>query len=445
MLNRISIRAIRLGAILALTIVIATLVYATVQSETSMSRWYDQIEARGGALASVAVKASEAVDPDSKVAKVLRSEQISFTNLLDPEGQYYPSGLPVQLMVALMIIGLGSAVALWYVGRKEQELVEANKILNRRLLEISTTISKHLPGGAINATELGEDLPKEAMSLLVSFEDYAKKLTEAHDRVKHSYSESEASRKAMKQELDSTKEDLAICRNVVHDCISSISNATKSISSSATEFCNKLSSRSDDMSSLKEHAESIIETYQDVMKRFEKSSKLNSKSVEHALLAQEKIESLKDAATRMGNVVDVITRIAEHTNHLALNATIEAARAGEAGKGFNVVATEVKDLSTQTSEEMKKISAQIVAIQDATGQSVAAIVDVVQTTKEVSDLAIENSENPVDEVAIRKVKEIAENAMESHSVKSYRDHIVESTDRISASLKNVTEATSEDR
>jgi methyl-accepting chemotaxis protein len=47
---------------------------------------------------------------------------------------------------------------------------------------------------------------------------------------------------------------------------------------------------------------------------------------------------LSAAAPRVGDVVDMISRIAARTNLLALNATIEAARAGEAGRGFAVVA-----------------------------------------------------------------------------------------------------------
>ncbi|MDE2577244.1 MAG: HAMP domain-containing protein [Hyphomicrobiales bacterium] len=82
---------------------------------------------------------------------------------------------------------------------------------------------------------------------------------------------------------------------------------------------------------------------------------------------------LSTAAARVGDVVELISRIAAQTNLLALNATIEAARAGEAGRGFAVVAQEVKTLATRTAKATQDIGEQIAEMQAATNQSVDAI------------------------------------------------------------------------
>jgi methyl-accepting chemotaxis protein len=96
---------------------------------------------------------------------------------------------------------------------------------------------------------------------------------------------------------------------------------------------------------------------------------------------------LARAATRIGDVVDLINTIAGQTNLLALNATIEAARAGEAGRGFAVVASEVKALAEQTAKATGEISQQINGIQTATQESVGAIKEIGDTIARMSEIA----------------------------------------------------------
>jgi methyl-accepting chemotaxis protein len=99
------------------------------------------------------------------------------------------------------------------------------------------------------------------------------------------------------------------------------------------------------------------------------------------------VKELNEAASRIGDVVKLITDIAEQTNLLALNATIEAARAGEAGRGFAVVAGEVKALAGQTSRATEEIGAQITGIQRATSRSVEAIASIERIIREIGDIS----------------------------------------------------------
>lgn len=85
------------------------------------------------------------------------------------------------------------------------------------------------------------------------------------------------------------------------------------------------------------------------------------------------IDCLAAGATRVSDVIGLISDIASQTNLLALNATIEAARAGEAGRGFAVVAAEVKGLSGQTARAIEDISRQVSLMNAATSATVESI------------------------------------------------------------------------
>jgi len=119
----------------------------------------------------------------------------------------------------------------------------------------------------------------------------------------------------------------------------------------------------------------------------QESSNIAAEAVRQASKTDARIAELSAAASRIGDVVKLITAIAEQTNLLALNATIEAARAGEAGRGFAVVASEVKALATQTAKATDEIGTQISAMQVATNDSVVAIKEIGSTIGRISEIA----------------------------------------------------------
>lgn len=87
------------------------------------------------------------------------------------------------------------------------------------------------------------------------------------------------------------------------------------------------------------------------------------------------VKKLGDKSDKIGEIVSLITGVAEQTNLLALNAAIEAARAGEHGKGFAVVADEVRRLAEQSASSANQINEMIVDIQTDITQSVKSMAE----------------------------------------------------------------------
>ena len=95
----------------------------------------------------------------------------------------------------------------------------------------------------------------------------------------------------------------------------------------------------------------------------------------HMQTAGEGIEALNEQSLVIGTIVKTISGIAEQTNLLALNAAIEAARAGEQGRGFAVVADEVRQLASRTSQATDEIVGVVRQNQEMARNAVALMTD----------------------------------------------------------------------
>lgn len=69
-----------------------------------------------------------------------------------------------------------------------------------------------------------------------------------------------------------------------------------------------------------------------------------------------RIKRLGESSQEIGEIVTLISDIAEQTNILALNASIQATTAGKAGKGFSVIAQEIQRLAEHSAEATQQIS-----------------------------------------------------------------------------------------
>ena len=184
--------------------------------------------------------------------------------------------------------------------------------------------------------------------------------------------------------------------------VRAVSTASSNLESAATTFAKtadttqnltaSVASASKEASSYVQSVASATQqlsgSVNEIGRRVQESSIIAGEAVKQAQRTDARIADLVKAATHIGDVVKLITAIANQTNLLALNATIEAARAGAAGKGFAVVAQEVKALAAQTSKATGEIGAHISGMQIATEESVAAIKEIGTTIGRISEITV---------------------------------------------------------
>jgi methyl-accepting chemotaxis protein len=189
---------------------------------------------------------------------------------------------------------------------------------------------------------------------------------------------------------------LAITENAMH--VASASEELNSTSQQITANSEETSAQADvvskaaqtvsqNLQTVATGAEEMGASIKEIAKNATEAARVATGAVKVAETTTATVSKLGDSSTEIGQVIKVITSIAQQTNLLALNATIEAARAGEAGKGFAVVANEVKELAKETAKATEDISRKIEAIQTDTKAAVDAIASISGVINQINDIS----------------------------------------------------------
>ena len=172
--------------------------------------------------------------------------------------------------------------------------------------------------------------------------------------------------------------------------LSSVSQTLSANAEETTAQANVVSSAAEQVSASAQTVamgvDNLTASMREIAESANEAAKVASESVVKASAANERINNLGHSSVEIGEVVKVITTIAEQTKLLALNATIEAARAGEAGKGFAVVANEIKELARETAKATEDIRHKIDVIQRDTGATIQSIGEISTIIGKISDL-----------------------------------------------------------
>jgi methyl-accepting chemotaxis protein len=336
----------------------------------------------------------------------------------------------------------------------QQEAEQLNDRLERRAAAFSTAMQRAATGDLTQ--RMDDESQSEAMAeIATAFNGMMDELEGTVARIQ-----------SFAREVAASSEEVTAGAGESQDASEQVSDSIQSISADAEEQSENLEEVKSEMQSLSGTVEEVAASADEIATTSEATAARGRESREAADQAMtemteieakstetvDEINSLASEIREIGEIVDLITGIAEQTNMLALNASVEAARAGEAGEGFAVVADEIKRLASEVGEATEEVESLIADIQSSTDTAVADIEEmgerVESGTETIEDAlgALEEMAENVEE-SNQSIQEVSaatdDQAASTEEVASMVDEVLRSADRISSESENVSAAAEE--
>ncbi|OMP67017.1 methyl-accepting chemotaxis protein [Domibacillus epiphyticus] len=270
----------------------------------------------------------------------------------------------ILLVVSILALIIGIAIALYIsrlISKPVTEVAKAAEQIAEGNLAIEDIQVK-------NRDEIGT-MADSFNQMKQNLRDLIRKVSDSSDQVA-----------ASSEELSAAAEQSAQSANQVAGAVQEISTAADGQIISMEENKRAMNESALGLQNIAESASVVSASTKEVLHEAEQGNQVIVQTIQQmegiaqsVKGAANVIEELGDHSKQIGQIVQVISDIANQTNLLALNAAIEAARAGEQGKGFAVVADEVRKLAEQSQQSSEQIASLIKNIQESTSHAVTVM------------------------------------------------------------------------
>lgn len=301
----------------------------------------------------------------------------------------------------------GKIIGMWYVGASQSLLDTllagvAKDILTTTAVSlivavllywlfarsISTKIQMLL--SAMEKAEQGDVTTAISIKGTDEFAELAQKFTDMNTGIRNLLQQVQDSIESMKRvvrTVNTSIEETVKASQQVAVNISQVAAGSEEQSRSFVQVTEVIGESAQGMEDVNRSSETMSALSDQVLSNTQEGAKVVNQSLEQMEVISGKvqnlgtvIQTLSGSTSKITEITETITSIANQTHLLALNAAIEAARAGEHGRGFAVVADEVRKLAEQSShfaeqiqQTIKEVNHQIVDASSAMEESQQAV------------------------------------------------------------------------
>jgi methyl-accepting chemotaxis protein len=209
------------------------------------------------------------------------------------------------------------------------------------------------------------------------------------------------------QAINGVSQGLADLVGKVRNGSDSITIATREIASGNADLASRTETQAASLEEIASNVETIVAAGRANAERSAHVTALSTSASDEAAAGGKavaevvgKMTAIRQASSKIADMIGTIEAIAFQTNLLALNAAVEAARAGEHGRGFAVVASEVRALAQRSATAARDIGAVIgVSVAEVDGgskladQAGAAMTSLLKSVSSVAGIMAEMSDD----------------------------------------------------